>query len=687
MPSVPALHVSSTLRFTTSSPSQQSAAAAASSATEPNPKFAAKQYDPVFQQSITDPNGYWLKHADLITWSARGKQALTKTGPRPYDYRWYADGWKLNACENMLDVHVKEGRGDKVALIYDSAVAPSGSRKITYKEMLSEVSRLAGALVAAGVKKGDRVLIYMPMIPETVFGILACARIGAIHGVVFGGFPAAELAKRINDASPKVVLTASCGLEGMTKIIPYKPALDEALRMSKCPPPEKVLVFQREQLKAELTDKKRDVDWVDFVKKEGKETAPVQLNSTDPLYILYTSGTTGLPKGVVRDVGSIVAMKASMDIVYSHPRDSVWWSASDLGWAVGHSYIVYAPLLQGTTSVLFEGKPVGTPDPGTFWRVISQHKVEALFTAPTALRAIKKEDAEGAFLKKYDVSHFRKLFLAGERADPASITWARSKLNVPVIDHWWQTETGWTIAGNPTGIQMLPVKDGAATKAMVGWDVRVLNDDGEEVPHGTQGNLVVKLPLPPSGLHELWNNQERFVKSYMSRFPGYYDTADAGMIDADGYVYVMARSDDVMNVAGHRLSSGQMEEVLQEHPAVAESAVVAVPDELRGHVPLGIVVLKSQSSGAAKFNEAQIEKEVVAAVRERVGAVACFRRLIVVPRLPKTRSGKLLRNVLRAMAEGRAEIPVPPTIEDASVLAEVREVMNKNRIGTLPAKK
>ena len=459
----------------------------------------------------------------------------------------------------MIDRHVANGLGDRVAIIHDSPVTNS-VRKISYQELQDEVSRLAGALRASGVNKGDRVLIYMPMIPETMFAILACTRIGAVHAVVFGGFAAGELAKRIQDAKPKVILSASCGIESPTKIIPYKRNVDEAIRISGADAYlSKSIVFQRPQCPAELKPDGCDVDWNSFVAEVGQPTECVQMDGTDPLYILYTSGTTGAPKGVVRDVASLVPLRMSMDVVYRHKPEQVFWTAADLGWAVGHSYGLYSPLLQGTTTLIYEGKPVGTPDPGAFWRVIADHKVAVLFTAPTALRAIKREDDKGEYLKKYDTSSLHTLFLAGERADPASISWAHSNLRVPVIDHWWQTETGWGIVGNPTGIELLPVKSGSASKPLPGWDVRVLDESGKELPPGEQGNLVIKLPLPPSGLHTLWENHQRFEKSYMTRFPGYYDTADAGIIDKDGYVYIMARSDDVLNVAGHRLSSGQME--------------------------------------------------------------------------------------------------------------------------------
>jgi propionyl-CoA synthetase len=502
-------------------------------------------YAPVHRASVTDPNAYWLGLSHDIHWTRRGTKALSYCGEKPWDYRWFANSgpeegptserWETNASYNMLDVHVAAGLGDKTALIYDSAVT-GVVKHITYSALLESVSLLAGALKAAGAKKGDRILIYMPMVPETIQAMLAALRLGCVHTVVFGGFPAAELAKRIRDAQPTFIMSASCGIESSTKIVPYKPALDEAIRMSGHTP-KKVFILQRPQCLAPLVEENaggNDVDWREFVRAHGKLTPAEPMAATDPLYILYTSGTTGMPKGVVRDTASIVALKASMHGVYGHQQDKVFWSASDLGWAVGHSYIVYGPLLQGTTSVLYEGKPVGTPDAGAFWRVIAQHKVSILFTAPTALRAIRKEDADGEFLKKYDLSHFEALFLAGERADPASVKWARDHLKTPVIDHWWQTESGWGIVGNPRGHELLPVKDGSATKPLPGWDVRVLDDEGHEVAAGVQGNLVVKLPLPPSGLHELWQNPARFVSSYMAKFPGYY-------VSAEGRRYMRAR--------------------------------------------------------------------------------------------------------------------------------------------------
>jgi len=673
----------------------------------PNPRPG--QYAPMHRASLERPDAFWRAASELIHWHSKGKRVLRPAGPneKPWQYEWFpsdagmehagvdavASGeaplpepapgrWTLNACENMLDVHVRAGHGNRTALIYDSAVQGIVER-ISYAQMLERVSNLAGALRHAGVKAGDRVLFYMPMIPQCVEGMLACARLGAIHAVVFGGFAPAELAKRISSAQPKVILTASCGLEGMSKVLPYKPALDEAIALSGHTP-DKVLVLQRPQVKAALQPGGRDVDWVEYVGKHGAPTEPVPVPSQHPLYILYTSGTTGAPKGVVRDTGSITAVRSAMSSAYGLAPGEVFWSASDLGWAVGHSFIVYGPLLQGSTSILYEGKPVGTPDAGAFWRVLQQHRVSVLLTAPTALRAIRKEDPTASLVKKYDLSSFRSLYLAGERADPASLQWAAQALNVPVRDNWWQTETGWPICSSPAGLESFPIKAGSASFPMQGWDVRVLDDSGAEVPprSAVQGNLVLKLPLAPGGVQQLWRSPERFEKSYMLRFPGYYDTADAGLIDSEGYVSILSRTDDVLNVAGHRLSSGQMEEVVAAHQAVAECAVIAVPDPLRGHVPMGIAVLKSgNGANGEKPDPAKIEAECVASVRARVGAVACFRRLLVVPRLPKTRSGKLLRNVLRALAEGQDHPTVPATIEDASVIEEVRDIMRKNGIG------
>ncbi|MFL5259820.1 MAG: propionyl-CoA synthetase, partial [Hyphomicrobiales bacterium] len=557
-------------------------------------------------------------------------------------------------------------RADQPALIYDSPVTAT-KKTFTYRELRDEVAIFAAVLEDLGVRKGDRIILYMPMIPEALIGMLACARIGAIHSVVFGGFAAHELATRINDAKPKVILSASCGIE-TNRTIPYKPLLDKAVDTA-AHKPQAVVIVARPQCKAELRPG-RDHDWHELLaaaRSKGRLAPCVPVEATDPLYILYTSGTTGEPKGIVRDNGGhMVALKWSMQNVYGIEPGEVYWAASDVGWVVGHSYIVYAPLLHGATTILYEGKPVGTPDPGAFWRVISEHKVKALFTAPTAFRAIKKEDPEGKFIRNYDLSGFRTLFLAGERADPDTLKWAEEKLGVPVIDHWWQTETGWAIAANPVGLGALPVKYGSPTVAMPGYDIHVLDDRGREVKSGELGAICVKLPLPPSCLPTLWNNDERFRKSYLAQYPGYYETADAGFVDEDGYVFIMARTDDIINVAGHRLSTGAMEEVLASHPDVAECAVVGIADAIKGQVPVGFIVLKA---GVSRTPE-DIERECVARVRDEIGAVASLRTVMVVPRLPKTRSGKILRGTMRKIAD-REEWKMPATIDDPAILDEI----------------
>jgi propionyl-CoA synthetase len=559
------------------------------------------------------------------------------------------------------------GRGKQRALIYDSPVTGT-VRAYTYRELRDEVARFAGALVLLGVRKGDRVLIYMPMIPETVIGMLACARIGAVHSVVFGGFASPELAKRIDDAQPRLILSASCGIEP-TRIVPYKPLLDAALEIA-THRPERCVIFQRPQAEASLVAG-RDLEWHD-ASRGASPVDCVPLASTDPLYILYTSGTTGVPKGIVRDQGGhAVALKWSMHSVYGIGSGEVMWAASDLGWAVGHSYTVYGPLLKGATTVLYEGKPVGTPDAGAFWRVCEQHGVNVLFTAPTTFRAIKKEDPRGELFERYDLSRLRTLFLAGERCDPDTLLWAEARLGIPVIDHWWQTETGWPIAANCVGLGMLPVKPGSPTRAVPGYDVRVLDEDQQPTPLGTVGNVVIKLPLPPGCLPTLFRNDQGYIDTYLSHFPGYYQTSDAGFYDEDGYLFIMGRTDDIINVAGHRLSTGGMEEVLARHPDVAECAVIAAPDELKGEVPVGLVVLKSGVSRG----EAEVVAELVHAVREAIGAVACFRSAAVVARLPKTRSGKILRGTARKIAAG-SPYAVPPTIDDPAALEEIAAALH-----------
>jgi propionyl-CoA synthetase len=596
-----------------------------------------------------------------VDWSRAPTRALD-AGRAPF-YRWYPDG-ELNACHNALDRHVDGGRASQTALIYDSPVTGTKA-SFTYRELRDRVAQLAGAIAAQGVGKGDRVIIYMAMMPEAVMAMLACARLGAIHSVVFGGFAAAELATRIDDCQPKLILTASCGIEP-GRIVQYKPLLDQAVELAQHKVP-RVLVLQRPQAQATLVAG-RDLDWVEAVGK-AKSVACVAVKATDPLYILYTSGTTGQPKGVVRDTGGYcVALPWSMKYLYGVEPGEVWWCASDVGWVVGHSYIVYGPLIHGATTVLYEGKPVGTPDAGAFWRVISEHKAIALFTAPTAFRAIKKEDPDGKLLRNYDLSKFRTLFLAGERGDPPTILWAQEHLKRPIVDHWWQTETGWAICGNFVGLEPMPIKPGSCSVPAPGWHLDVLDEGGRKITEpGKVGALAGKLPLPPGTFPTLWNADERFRQAYLAEFPGYYKTGDAGFIDADGYVSVMTRVDDVINVAGQRLSTGQMEEVLASHNDVAECAVIGVADELKGQVPFGFLVLKA---GVRKA-EPDVVREIVAMVRERIGPVAFFKAAIVVPRLPKTRSGKILRGTMQKIADGEPW-KMPATIEDPTVLDEIK---------------
>jgi len=624
----------------------------------------------VYRRSLDRPEEFWAEAAERIDWVKPWDRVLDDS--RPPFYRWFAGG-QLNMCWNALDRHVAAGRGERVALIYDSPVTDTVQR-ITYRELRSRVSRVAGGLQELGVQKGDRVLIYMPMVPEAAIAMLACARLGAIHSVVFGGFAAHELATRIDDAKPKVIVAASCGIE-VNRIVPYKPLLDAAIAEASAKP-SACVVLQRPMCRAEM-EPGRDHDW------EELETAAapadcVAVRATDPLYILYTSGTTGIPKGVVRDTGGYaVALYWSMRNIYGVKPDEAFWTASDVGWVVGHSYIVYAPLLYGCTSVLYEGKPVGTPDAGAFWRVIEQHKVGVFFTAPTAFRAIKREDPEGKLIRARDLAHFRALFLAGERADPPTVAWAEDMLKVPVIDHWWQTETGWPIGANCLGIERLPVKHGSCTRAVPGWDIRVLEaeHEGEAIEvkkPGDIGALAVKLPLPPGALPTLWQADERFVQSYLSAYPGYYQTGDAGFIDADGYIQVMARTDDIINVAAHRLSTGEMEEVLASHPDVAECAVMGVADALKGQVPLGLLVLKSGVARPA----AEIEAEAVAMIRDKIGPIASFKAALVVERLPKTRSGKILRGTMRAIADGE-DYRMPATIDDPAILGEITDSLER----------
>jgi propionyl-CoA synthetase len=620
-------------------------------------------YAEVYARSLRKPAEFWAAAAEDIYWDRRWDTVLDDS--RPPFYRWFVGG-TLNTCYNALDLHVDRGRGKQRALIYDSPVTSTVS-ELTYQELRDRVAVVAGALQRQGIVKGDRVIIYMPMVPEAVMAMLACARIGAVHSVVFGGFAAHELAKRIDDAKPRLVLSASCGIE-VNRVVPYKPLLDGAIEASRHKP-ERCVILQRPQERAALV-RGRDVDWDDFVAgAPAAECVPVA--ATDPLYVLYTSGTTGQPKGVVRDNGGhAVALKWSMASVYGMGAGEVFWAASDIGWVVGHSYIVYAPLLKGCTSILYEGKPVGTPDPGAFWRLAAQHGVNALFTAPTAFRAIKKEDPRGAYMAKHDLSRFRTLFLAGERCDPDTLLWARERLGVPVIDHWWQTETGWPIAANCVGLGMLPVKPGSPTKTVPGYDVRVLDEDNRELPAGQIGSIAIRLPLPPGCLPTLWNNDAGYQASYLAKHPGHYLTGDAGYQDEDGYLYIMSRVDDIINVAGHRLSTGGMEEVLASHPDVAECAVIGVADEIKGEVPVGFVVTKA----GVERDDGEVIRELIERVRERIGPVAAFKTSIVVKRLPKTRSGKILRGTMKRIAEG-ADYTVPATIDDPAILGEIAEAL------------
>ena len=621
------------------------------------------RYAEVYEQWRADPQAFWAEAAKAIDWISPPTQIFDeKAGVYG---RWFPDA-KVNACFNALDRQVAAGRGDQAAIFYDSPVTAT-KRRITYAELLAEVKTLAAVLQDFGIVAGDRVIVYMPMIPEAIVAMLACARIGAVHSVVFGGFAAKELATRIEDATPKVVLTASCGVEP-GRIVAYKPLLDLAIAISKHKP-EATILFQRPQCAAPMNSE-RDHDWASLAaaaSAAGKTAECVELAATDPLYILYTSGTTGVPKGVVRDIGGyLVALAWTMTNLYDVKPGETWWTASDIGWVVGHSYIVYGPLLHGCASVLYEGKPVGTPDSGAFWRVIEEYEVVAFFTAPTALRAVRKEDPEALLLKKYDLSHFRTLFLAGERADPETVIWAERILDRPVIDHWWQTETGWAIAGNPVGLGIMPVKRGSPTVAMPGYQVDIVDEGCHPVKTGEMGSIVIKLPLPPGCLPTLYRQDERMVDSYLKDFPGYYKTADAGTKDADGYLTILGRTDDIINVAGHRLSTGGMEEVVAAHPDVAECAVLGVKDEIKGEQPCGFLVLKA----GVDRPHADIEKEVVALVREKIGPVAAFKLALVVQRLPKTRSGKILRGTMKKIADGDAWA-MPATIEDAGVLDQI----------------
>ena len=621
------------------------------------------------RRSITNPEEFWAEQARHLHWMEPPKKILSRD-PEGH-FRWF-EGGKLNTCALALDHHVDTGRGDQLALIYDSPVTQT-VQKLTYKQLLDRTATFAGALRDLGVGHGDRVIIYMPMIPEAAIAMLACARIGAIHSVVFGGFAPHELAMRIDDATPKLIITASCGIEP-SHVIPYKPLVDRAI-VEAGHKPEHVVLFQRPQARAEMVAG-RDHDWNEIVAK-ARPVAPVAVDAWDPLYILYTSGTTGKPKGIVRDNGGhAVALKYSMRTVYDMKPGDTFWAASDVGWVVGHSYIVYAPLLQGCTTVLYEGKPIKTPDAGAFWRVISEHKVNALFCAPTAMRAIRKEDPDGELKKKHDLTGFRTLFQAGERLDSATYEWAHQLLGVPVIDNWWQTETGWPIVANPLGLERFSPKPGSATKPVPGYDVQILDEEGHPVPAGKEGAVAIKLPLPPGCLPTLWKNEPRFRAGYLEKYPGFYLSGDGGIIDEDGYVFILGRIDDVINVAGHRLSTGEMEELCAQHPSVAECAVVGVEDDYRGQLPVALVVVKEKDP----IDEMKLEAELSQIIRENIGPIACFKMAVKVARLPKTRSGKILRATIRKIADAK-EYTVPSTIEDPAVLDEVKAALHKRHIG------
>jgi len=627
-------------------------------------------YSEAYELSVSDPEKFWLSASELIDWTVPPTRALDDS-LAPF-YRWFPDG-ALNTSYNALDRHVERGNGDRTALIWDSAMVPD-QRRYSYRELRDEVAHVAGAFAGLGVGKGDRVIIYMPMVPEAAIAMLACARIGAVHSVVFGGFAPKELAARIDDAQPTLIVAASCGIEP-TRVVAYQPILGEALAMTSHRPAY-TLMLQRDVLPAQLGG--GVLDWADTV-RTAKRADPVQVAATDPLYILYTSGTTGKPKGVVRDTGGhSVALAWSMGAIYDIGEGDVFWTISDVGWVVGHSYIVYGPLLVGATTIMYEGKPVGTPDAGALWRMVSEYGVKKIFTAPTALRAVKKADPTIAELAQYDVSSLTGVFMAGERLDPETYQWATGGLGVPVTDHWWQTETGWPIVANLRGLEPMPIKAGSATVPVPGWDVRIVDSAGEPLPAGQEGEIVIKLPLPPGALPTLWGDDERFVESYLSRHKGYYHTGDSGFRDDDGYLFIMGRTDDVINVAGHRLSTGAIEAALATHPVVAECAVIAIPDELKGHIPYGLVVLKTGIEVGVDISEHDLRSELVAAVRRDVGPVAAFRDMDVVAALPKTRSGKILRKTMRAIAAGRDE-PVPPTIEDSSVLDALTPILRASR--------
>lgn len=632
---------------------------------------ARESYHQEYEYSLSHPEEFWKEQAERINWFKKPTKILTKNNP--HSYSWFADG-ELNTSYLALDYHVESGRGDQIAIVYDSPITNS-KRTFTYSELKDQVSRFAGGLQKLGIKKGDTVIIYMPMVPEAVISMLACARLGAVHSVVFGGFAPHELALRIDDAKPKAIITATCGIE-ICKVIPYLPMVNKALEEATFKPAHKIILQRPEH--PEKIESAGEHNFNNLL-KAGNHTDPVPVKATDPLYILYTSGTTGKPKGIVRDNGGhAVALKYSMENVYGVKSGDVYWAASDVGWVVGHSYIVYAPLIHGCTSILFEGKPIKTPDAGVFWRIIEEYRVNVLFTAPTAFRAIRKEDFDAEHIRKYDISSLRTLFLAGERCDPATYEWSREKLNVPVIDHWWQTETGWPIVANMMGLESFPTKPGSATKPVPGYDVKIMDEGGHQVAAGKEGYIAIKLPLPPGCLPTLWQNEERFKTSYLSMFDGYYATGDGGYIDEEGYVFIMGRVDDVINVSGHRLSTGEMEEIVSSHEMVAECAVIGINDDLKGEVPLGIVVLKN----ASEVDIDALEAELIQLVRDKIGAVACFKKLVEVQRLPKTRSGKILRKTMRQIINGET-YTMPSTIDDPAILGEVslafeeRDLINK----------
>ncbi|MFV8378858.1 propionyl-CoA synthetase [Flavobacterium sp. LB3R33] len=632
-------------------------------------KFNTMKYEEIYTRSIDQPEAFWAAQADEIEWYNKPETILSKD-ENGYPL-WYKDG-ELNICYLALDKHIQDGYGDQTAFIYDSPVTQT-IKKYTYSEVKTEVAKLAGGMQSLGLKKGDTAIIYMPMIPQTAFAMLACARIGVIHSVVFGGFAPHELAIRIDDCKPRAIITASSGIE-IDRLIAYKPLVDEAIELASHRP-KKVIVFNR-KLGARIPFKKYDVDY-DALVYGSEETPCVPLNSNHPLYILYTSGTTGKPKGIVRDTGGYaVALKFSMKYIYNVKEDETFWAASDMGWAVGHSYILYGPLLNRNTTIIFEGKPIKTPDASTFWRIISEHKVGTMFTAPTAIRAIKKEDPDGEFIKQYDLSALKNQFLAGERCDNATLEWYQQHIPIPVIDHWWQTESGWPMIANSLGIEKMPVKSGSATKAVCGYDIRIFNENGDELGANEEGLVVVKLPLPPGNMLGIWENEARFKAGYFSKFDGYYLSGDGGYKDEDGYIFITGRTDDVINVAGHRLSTAEMEEVVASHHSVAECAVIGIHDELKGQIPLALVVTKS----GEEIEHYQLEQEIIKLVRHQIGAVASLRNVVIVQRLPKTRSGKILRKLMRSITDGE-EFQIPSTIDDESIVEEIVTTLKKYKIG------